>query len=374
MKRWMMVLLMLLVMIGAVVKAQDATAEPLLEGVAVRDLEIDLGDNFVTRAQLTYPTQGEGPFPLVILVHGSGPYDMDATYATALDQPPLSANFRLLAGRLPEAGIAVLRYNKRGVLAYGEYDQSQMQAAFNLDRLIADLNAVVDAALEQPEVDPAQIYLYGWSEGAWVVANLATQREFAGLILQGAANGDLSNVLEFQHLETGIAYLSDVTDANGDGLLSLEEVQSLPPGPVGYMALFYLYDMASTPDEPLINSYVDQDDDGQISIEDELRPMVEQYIENFANFLPRDLEASYDTAALVADLDIPVLMLHGDTDGWTPLAGAQAIAEAAPDAVTLNIYEGLGHALSMSQSLATDAFGVMADAPIEDLIRWIQGE
>jgi hypothetical protein len=42
--------------------------------------------------------------------------------------------------------------------------------------------------------------------------------------------------------------------------------------------------------------------------------------------------------------------------------------------VTLNLYEGLGHALSETETPAEDVFNVMVDQPIEDLIAWIKAQ
>src|SRR5678815_2443292 len=49
-------------------------------GIAREDFTVDFGD-FRARAQLTYPEAGAAPFPLVILVAGSGPADLDVTIA-----------------------------------------------------------------------------------------------------------------------------------------------------------------------------------------------------------------------------------------------------------------------------------------------------
>ena len=55
---------------------QNTLAQTLPQTVIHRDLVIDLGNGVQTNAQLTIPAVGSGPFPGVLLVHGSGPSDM----------------------------------------------------------------------------------------------------------------------------------------------------------------------------------------------------------------------------------------------------------------------------------------------------------
>jgi uncharacterized protein len=333
-----------------------------------RDLEIDLG-GFISQAEFTYPSKGDAPYPTIILFHGSGPYDRDATYTTTGGEP-ISTNFRRIAERLAENGIAVLRFNKRGVLENGGYDYAEVQAS-TLDRLVEDANAVIDAALEQPEVDSDALYLYGWSEGAWVAANAAAQREEVdGLILQGAPDDRLDTILPYQHLDIGMTYLSEVTDADEDGKLSLEELATLQIGSVALMPAFYMYAYTSTLENPQLNPFTNTDGDDLIDLEGELRPAIETFLKNYQAFAPK-VESSYRTAELITEIGKPVLLLHGENDGWVPVSSAEAIAETAPELVTLNIYEGLGHALSESDVPAEDTFNVMADEPLEDLIAWI---
>jgi hypothetical protein len=54
-------------------------AQPFIETVKHRDLVIDLGNGIKTNAQLTIPAVGNGPFPGVLLIHGTGTTDMNET-------------------------------------------------------------------------------------------------------------------------------------------------------------------------------------------------------------------------------------------------------------------------------------------------------
>ena len=49
-----------------------AYAQSYLQTIKYRNLVIDLGNGVKTNAQLTYPAVGKGPFPGVLLIHGTG--------------------------------------------------------------------------------------------------------------------------------------------------------------------------------------------------------------------------------------------------------------------------------------------------------------
>ena len=77
---------------------------------------IDLGNGVKTNAQLTYPAVGKGPFPGVLLIHGSGANDKNETLGFVYkDGPKPPTLFWQIAQHLSERGFAVLRYDKRGV-------------------------------------------------------------------------------------------------------------------------------------------------------------------------------------------------------------------------------------------------------------------
>ena len=54
-------------------------AQQDLETIKYRNMVIDLGNGVKTNAQLTIPAVGNGPFPGVLLIHGSGAVDMNET-------------------------------------------------------------------------------------------------------------------------------------------------------------------------------------------------------------------------------------------------------------------------------------------------------
>ncbi|MEW4569623.1 alpha/beta hydrolase [Tautonia sp. JC769] len=118
--------------------------------------EIDLAGT------LTLP-EGDGPFPAAVLVSGSGPQDRDETI---LGHKP----FLVIADHLTRAGIAVLRFDDRGVGASGGDHASATTEDFATDAL-----AAVRFLHDRPEVAPESIGIIGHSEGG-VIGPLAATK------------------------------------------------------------------------------------------------------------------------------------------------------------------------------------------------------
>ena len=87
-----------------------------------RNMVIELDNGLETNARLNLPASGDGPFPGVLLVHGSGPLDMNETTGVIrIDNDtgsiiyPSSRPYFEIAQYLSERGFAVLQYDKRGI-------------------------------------------------------------------------------------------------------------------------------------------------------------------------------------------------------------------------------------------------------------------
>jgi pimeloyl-ACP methyl ester carboxylesterase len=122
---------------------------------------------------LTVP-RGPGLFPAALLITGSGPLDRDGDTRRL----PLGVS-RTLARALAAAGVASLRYDKRGVGA-----SSGTFLAAGLADNIADARSALAALSARPEVDPARLLLIGHSEGAIIATTLAADDpRLAGVVL-----------------------------------------------------------------------------------------------------------------------------------------------------------------------------------------------
>jgi uncharacterized protein len=109
---------------------------------------------------LTLP-KGAGPFPAVVLVHGSGPNDADET----IGQVRVFAD---LAAGLASRGIAVLRYVKRT-----RVDPSPEAYRTQHDEVDAAAHAAVALLAATPEIDPHRIVLAGHSQGGYLAPRMA---------------------------------------------------------------------------------------------------------------------------------------------------------------------------------------------------------
>jgi pimeloyl-ACP methyl ester carboxylesterase len=118
------------------------------------------GEGITLAGTLSLP-KGAGPFPAVLLIAGSGPQDRDESLAN--HRP-----FLLISDALTRKGIAVLRYDKRGVgKSTGNPD-----AATTMD-LAADAKAALAFLKSRKEIDGSRIGLLGHSEGAIIAPYLA---------------------------------------------------------------------------------------------------------------------------------------------------------------------------------------------------------
>ncbi len=125
---------------------------------------------------LTLP-EGEGPFPAVVLISGSGPNDRDETVAG-------HRLFLEIADDLTRHGIAVLRYDKRGIKAStGDYFTATTQD------FASDALSGVAYLKSREGIDPKKIGLVGHSEGGLIAPMAAIQAPDVSFIVLLAGSG-----------------------------------------------------------------------------------------------------------------------------------------------------------------------------------------
>ncbi|WP_254626191.1 S9 family peptidase [Myxococcus sp. CA039A] len=145
----------------AKVVVQPTSATPAVNGAAFRTEEVSVGRApFLLKGTLTVPT-GSGPFPGVVLVHGSGPHDRDESIGP--NKP-----FKDIAEGLSSRGIAVLRYDKR-TFQYGP----QLTNFSIDDEVVVDAVTAVGVLKARPEIHPERVFVVGHSLGALLAPEIA---------------------------------------------------------------------------------------------------------------------------------------------------------------------------------------------------------
>lgn len=110
--------------------------------------------------------KGTGPFPAVVLLHGSGPQDRDETLGEL--RP-----FRDIAWGLASSGIGVLRYDKRTHFLRGRLSAAQVEALTVQEEFVQDALGAIQLLRSLPEVNAARLFVVGHSQGGAVLPRLA---------------------------------------------------------------------------------------------------------------------------------------------------------------------------------------------------------
>lgn len=152
-----------------------------------REKEITVGrGEWRLPGTLTLPVKGTGPWPAIVLVHGSGPEDRDETIGA--NKP-----FRDIAWGLAVKGIVVLRYEKRTKEYPGKWAKSPEK--FTVQAETIDDALIAAAQLRATDgVAPKRVFVLGHSLGGIVAPRIGlADPQIAGLIVLA---GCLSRPLE----------------------------------------------------------------------------------------------------------------------------------------------------------------------------------
>jgi pimeloyl-ACP methyl ester carboxylesterase len=153
---------------------------PATAGGAEREVIFEGAGGTKLSATLALPSgaSAQHKVPAVVLVAGSGPTDRNG------NQPPLlwTGLLKQTADALAGAGVASLRYDKRGVGRSDRppKDREALGEFVRWEHFVGDVAEACAALRRQPEVDPSRVALLGHSEGGLLVMDAAAKLRDAG--------------------------------------------------------------------------------------------------------------------------------------------------------------------------------------------------
>jgi pimeloyl-ACP methyl ester carboxylesterase len=228
---------------------------------------------------------------VALLIAGSGPTDRDGNSSMI---PGRNDSLKLLAAGLADAGIATVRYDKRGI--GGSHAAGSAESALRFEMFVDDAAAWIARLKADPRF--ASVAVIGHSEGSLIGMLAARQADAAAFVsIAGIADG--ASTLMRKQLEGKLP--PELEKESERILVSLESGVVVDPVPPALATLF--------------------------------RPSVQPYLISWFKYVP---------AQRIAELTMPVLVVQGNTDIQVDVVQANRLHGARPGA-KLEIIPGMNH-------------------------------
>jgi CubicO group peptidase (beta-lactamase class C family)/predicted esterase len=317
----------------------------------------------------------------LLLVHGSGPLDMNETLSE--DAKP----FWQISQYLADRGFVVLRYDKRGVGEGSLISDANVWGNATINDMIEDSKKALNTLIQQPEVDPQRVSIIGHSEGSVIVPRVAISNNSTtvkNIVLMGTVAQNVLEVEYYQDVELTIEYASEVLDKNHTGSLSFEQITNDIPL-LGGKSLLMANDT-----EAITNALIKElGTNDTISIDKQLRPALIKSYENITAFnllkcnhaeCPiwfRSHSNLIPTLSVISNVSksTSILLLNGENDSQTPVQQAFLLQQRLTDVNhpdhTLITYPNLGHSFYPSSQWAS-GIGPIQQYVLADLYSWLE--
>jgi pimeloyl-ACP methyl ester carboxylesterase len=284
---------------GTFVQQGQSFPFELTKGSKVQTEAVEAGDPVQVKIKdgtmqgLLQMPEGKGPFPVMIIIAGSGPTDRNGNSSLL---PGKNNSLKMLAENLATQGIASIRYDKRAIgqnksLAGKEED-------IRFDNFIDDAAAWVQFAKEDQRF--SKVGIIGHSEGSLIGMVAANHAKADSFISIAGAGRTIDEVL-LEQLETQLPPKLKVEAK--DILEKLKQGKQVPTVSAELQIIF--------------------------------RPSVQPYIISWLRYNPQEE---------LAKLTCPVLILNGDRDLQVPIKDAEALHQAKKESQML-IVKNMNHIL-----------------------------
>ncbi len=305
-------------------------------GMKQRAVRFAGGDGATLAGTLLLPRWSElQKVPGVVLIAGSGPTDRDGNNPLVPERIDL---LKLIGEQLAEAGIASLRYDKRGIGGSTPRPAGALEAQerfFAWENFVGDVTAAHGELLKHDEIKPYATALLGHSEGG-LLALAAARRlgpgKLHGLVLAATPGRPLADILRAQISRTAPVLLDPVEQT----IAAIASTGRVPGG---------------------------------------LAPEMQVLFPPYAGPFLKDALA-FDPARTLADIGVACLVVQGAADRQVvPMADVQPLIDAlgrrtaAGEAVVL---PAVSHNLKLVSSPADPGFaGPLAPAVADKLVAWL---
>lgn len=306
---------------------------------------------------LTIP-QGEGPFPGVLLITGSGPQNRDEMI---FEHRP----FFVIADHLTRKGIAVLRVDDRGV---GETTSGSTPLQDTTEDFVEDVLSGFEYLQQRSDIDGDQIGLIGHSEGGVIAPLAAVKNKDVAFIILMAGTGIRGDLLLLKQKEL-ISRASGIIDPEEIDL-SVELTRQL-------FALVMEDDISAAATRSKIEKLVREFKDlAEGSVADaEVARVIAELESRWIRWFLR-----HDPALIIERVRCPVLAINGSLDLQVPCqenlaAIGSALTRGKNQDFELIEFPGLNHLFQHCKTGLPSEYGKIEETfsveVLEKMTHWI---
>jgi len=347
---------------GAAVGSFSLAKAPATPPPPYREENVSVKSGDITLAgTLTIP-QGAGPFPAAVLLTGSGPQDRDENvFGFKI--------FRAIADYLTRQGVAVYRYDDRGVGG----STGRLDVATTAD-FAGDALAAVAMLKAKPDIDRRHIGLLGHSEGATVAAIAASRSTDVTFTVLLAAPGLRGEEITRQQAADGARSLGADQEAIARIVAAHRKVTEAARANASGETL----DSAV---KELIGAQFDALPAGQRAAIGNRQAFIDRSYRQAAIQLTSPwmrFTLDFDPATALRQVRCPVLALFGRLDMQVPPSMNQTpvrMALAANPDATVKVYDGANHLFQLARTGLVTEYPTLDKAFVpgllDDISAWI---
>lgn len=264
---------------GKNIERTDQTEEKIGQFLSLKT------DKGTLHAELEMP-KGNGPYPVMVIIPGSGPTDRNGN---SKELPGKNNSLKLLAQKLARHGIASIRYDKRGVAKNQSAAIPENELTF--ERFVKDAVAWVNQLGKDQRF--SEVGIIGHSQGS-LVGMLASQKANVSIFVSLEGAGSSIDQVMYDQLKGQLP--DDLLKESKNILAKLKHGKHV--------------DHVSKP------------------LQSAFRPTVQSFLSSWMQYNP---------AEDIQKMDIPVLIVNGKRDIQVPVADAKVLHQANENAKLLLI-------------------------------------